>query len=229
MKSIFMKAKKKLNNAGMTLIEILVAMALLVAAIIPLSAGYIYSAKHSAKAKHMQQASILAHTMIENCKAYSAEEIEEIMGDSTDSKKFIPNATTEIWDTSITDGYQFYFDDVVVYDDGAGNRSTQVYDLSMRIKPISAMEKNIMLYSNMNKYADAMLLPNQSMDTTNTFVPADCDVDAYENACSLIAQKIIDHYNSLSGGVTYASPTKDMVASDLESGNNAGELKLKRK
>ena len=225
MKKKIVRMKKKLNNAGMTLIEVLVAMALLVIAIIPLSGGYIYSAKHSAKAKHMQQTSILAHTMIENCKAYSVEEIEDLVTAGT----FIPNTTTHVWDTSITDGYQFYFDDVVVYDDGAGNRSSQVYDLSMRIKPVTSMEKDIMLYSNMNKYADAMILPNQTMDTTNTYTPSDCDVAAYEYACSMIATEVNNVAAGLPSGVTFTPATKDTVAVDLQSGVNAGKLTIDRK
>lgn len=222
MKKKILKVKKKLNNAGMTLIEVLVAMALLVVAIIPLSGGYIYSAKHSAKAKHMQQATILAHTMIENCKAYSMKEIDKMI---VTDKNFMPNTESDkhIKDTSVAGAYQYYFDDVVVYTDSVGTKSSQVYDLSMRIEALPSGERNILKYSNMNKYTDAVFVANQTMDSTNTFTADQCDVKAYEYGLGLIATKVNDYIDG-NATCTHAPFTaSDIEASMLPGGENAGE------
>lgn len=224
-KKLLKKMKRKVNNAGMTLIEILVAMALLVVAIIPLSAGYIYSAKHSAKAKHMQQTSVLAHTMIENCKAYSFDEIDKMV---TVTKNFMPNteADKHFKDPSVVDGAQYYFDDVVVYTDESGNASTQIYDLSMRITPILSMNKEIMLYSDMNEYSDAFLLPSTLSTTGQRFDEA--EGIAYDYLLDQIAVKI-NADAATHSGQTLINADRGSIDTSLKTGTNSGLVTLERR
>ena len=75
--------KRKLNNSGMTLVEIIVAIALLSIAIVPLMYAFVNVARFSGKARGLQQETVIAYTVMENCKALSAEEIEEQMTNGT--------------------------------------------------------------------------------------------------------------------------------------------------
>lgn len=60
---------KKLDNKGMTLIELIIAVAILVLAAIPLVYGFISSAKYNAKARIKHQTTAVAQTIIEDFKA----------------------------------------------------------------------------------------------------------------------------------------------------------------
>lgn len=234
MKKKIVKMKRKLNNAGMTLIEILVAMALLVIAIIPLSGGYIYSAQNSVKAKHRQQTSILAHTMIENCKAYNLAKINEMVGDGT----FMPNTeTTKHYsdpNNDIDDPYStfvYYFDDTKVFGDGEG--ASQKYDLKMTITPISAAKKDIMSYNKMNKYSDAIFNAQSVQETGGKFAK-ECDTEAYKYALDIIVGIVNTHGASqvaASPGSTFTPVTRTDVEESLKKdggGDNEGELKITR-
>lgn len=224
MKKKLHKIRKKVNNAGMTLIEILVAMTLLVVAIIPLSGGFIYSATNSAKAKHMQQTAVLANTMIENCKAYNVDMIKEMVLDGS----FMPNATSSVQDTSFTAGsYLYYFDDVVVYSDAAtGYESAIVYDVSMKIEPMGNPKK-IMDYSDINKYSDAVFIVNETPVDGDTFTAKECDAKAYQNGLELMAAKVNAKISE--NGWNHALFTYTDIETSMISGDNAGEkLKLTR-
>lgn len=152
--------RRKLNNDGLTLVEILVAIAIFSIAIVPLMYGFVYSAMNNAKAKHLQQTSTLAYTVIENCKAYSMDEIDDKINDGT----FLPDAAAG-YDGSVSGDPTkvYYFDDVNMYQsDETGNVSTQVYDIKMTITPFGA-EQDIMTYSDMNKYKDAVFIAESSL------------------------------------------------------------------
>lgn len=147
--------KRKLNNAGLTLVEILVAVAIFSIAIVPLMYGFVFSAMNNAKAKHLQQTSTLAYTIIENCKAYTMEEIEEKVADGS----FMPDAAASFDASVVGDPTKvFYFNDVNMYEsDEHGDTSTQVYDIKMTVTPMGA-EQDMMQYNNMNKYKDAIFM-----------------------------------------------------------------------
>ncbi len=74
--------REKLNNAGMTLVEILIAMFILSAAIVPMMYGFVRIARYSAHGRALQQTSGMAQTIMENCKAYSVEDIHNMMNGS---------------------------------------------------------------------------------------------------------------------------------------------------
>ena len=225
MKKKLHKIRKKVNNAGMTLIEILVAMTLLVVAIIPLSGGFIYSAMNSAKAKHMQQTAVLANTMIENCKAYNVDMIKKMVLDGS----FMPNATSSVQDTSFTAGsYLYYFDDVVVYSDAAtGYESAIVYDVSMKIEPMGNPKK-IMDYSDMNKYSDAVFIVNETPVDGGTFTAKECDAKAYQNGLVLMASKVTEAIND-NDDWNHSPFSYSDIENSMESGDNAGKkLELTR-
>lgn len=181
MKKLMAKFRKKVNNAGLTLIEILVAMAILTIAIIPLMSGYIYSVRHNNMAKDMQQTSILATTMIENCKAFDVDTIKS----KVTAGQFIPNAKKSIVAKDDETHYIYYFDDVKVYDG-----SNQIYDISMEIRNKGA-ESDLMYYEDMSPYNDAFFMA----DTTKSIGDPQYTMDqleamAYEHALNELKELI---------------------------------------
>lgn len=212
--------KRKLNNAGLTLVEILVAIAILSIAIVPLMYGFVYSARHNAKAKNLQQTSILAHTIIENCKAYSLEEIQNMVAAGT----FMPDAASHI-DASVAGSgqYTYYFDDVNIYKDAAGNSSSQVYDIAMKIEPYGA-QQDIMAYSDMNKYRDAVFMAESTMSMGSPSVSAKAlEASVY----NWVLERILDKVGLDAEAVPLT--TADIDNSFQTGGRNAGMvLTLKR-
>lgn len=222
------KGKKKLNNAGLTLVEILVAMAILTAAIIPIMYGYIYSVKNNNRAKDMQQTSVIAHTMIENCKAYDVETIDEMVRNGA----FMPDALDSIVDTANApaNGYLYYFDDVTVYSDGT-NRSAQVYDLSMKITPIYG-ESDLMHYEDMSPYNDAIFIGDATLSTGSPAVTMESlQAVAYESALQQLQDLIkLDSLNSPANttGTAVQMSLGDIDTNLKPGGRNDGLLRLTR-
>ena len=68
---------RKLNNLGMSLVEVVVAIAILSIAILPVLSTFIQSARYNARARVRQQTTAAAQTVMENFKAYSIDEIKQ--------------------------------------------------------------------------------------------------------------------------------------------------------
>ena len=191
----------KLNDAGMTLIEVLVAMFILAIAIVPLMFGYVHSAKNSNKARDLQQTSVLANTVIENCKAYTVTQIDQMvtsgnitLPDGTmRTVEFVDNATAKYKSSSVPAGeYLYHFDNVNMYDDGSGNTSNQIYDVSVAMKPYGA-ESDLMLYEDMNPYKDALFMAGSTLSESAPPRTAEyLESIAYEYAVETMADYIED-------------------------------------
>jgi len=78
-----MLCSKKRNNAGMSLIEVVVAIAILSIVILPVLHTFIQSARYNARARVRQQTTAAAQTVMENLKAYSVGEICRQFRDNT--------------------------------------------------------------------------------------------------------------------------------------------------
>lgn len=74
---------RKLNNLGMSLVEVVVAMAILSIVILPVLRTFVQSARYNATARMRQQTTAAAQTVMENLKAYPVEEIEGQFDDVT--------------------------------------------------------------------------------------------------------------------------------------------------
>ena len=207
--------KRKLNNAGLTLVEILVAVAIFSIAIVPLMYGFVFSAMNNAKAKHLQQTSTLAYTIIENCKAYTMEEIETKVLDGS----FMPDATASYDGSTLGSTTKvYYFDDVNMYknDDDVTDISTQVYDIKMTITPMGA-EQDLMQYNNMNRYKDAIFLAESTLSTGATPSSArQLEDGLYEWVLELIRLKVATDADAIPLTLT------DIENSMATGGKNAG-------
>lgn len=65
----------KLNNVGMSLVEVVIAMAIMSIVILPVLHTFVQSARYNATARMRQQTTAAAQTVMENFKAYSVQEI----------------------------------------------------------------------------------------------------------------------------------------------------------
>lgn len=66
---------RKLNNAGMSLVEVIVAMAILSVVILGVLYSFVYSARFNARSRERQQTTAAAQTVMEYFKAYSVQSI----------------------------------------------------------------------------------------------------------------------------------------------------------
>lgn len=66
---------RKLNNVGMSLVEVVIAMAIMSIVILPVLHTFVQSARYNATARMRQQTTAAAQTVMENFKAYSVQEI----------------------------------------------------------------------------------------------------------------------------------------------------------
>lgn len=66
---------KKLNNKGLTLVEVIVAVAILSFAILPLMYTFVYTSRFNAKSREQQRATSAAEAILENYKAFPLTDI----------------------------------------------------------------------------------------------------------------------------------------------------------
>lgn len=204
--------KSKLNNAGMTLVELLIAMAILAVASTAILAAFVNSFRYSVRGRELQQTTVLANTIIENCKAYSKEDIETQMGNGT-FLSGMPGAAVEVGDI-------FYMQDIPL--------DNKLYDISLKmasrgINGSATTTHNIMLSTSMNSYKDAVFLPQDATytDGSNTWTAAQLDNMAY-----LLARQIIvagmetETETDPNGALTKVTLTPDYVAASFNDSSN---------
>ncbi len=150
-----MKEKLKLNNAGLTLVEIIVAIAIMSVAIIPLMYAFVNAARNNTRGRELQQTTVLANTIIENCKAYSA---EEIMNQMSPTGMFIDGVTTYASSGTNPINNTYYMAGVKL--------ENMMYDVEMKLSPhmVNGTPSNVMMmYSpSMNGYKDAIFTADES-------------------------------------------------------------------
>lgn len=66
---------RKLNNVGMSLVEVVIALAIMSIVILPVLRTFVQSTRYNATARMRQQTTAAAQTVMENFKAYSVQEI----------------------------------------------------------------------------------------------------------------------------------------------------------
>ncbi len=225
------KQNKKLNNAGLTLVEVLVAITILSVAIVPLMYSFVYVARHNLKARDLQQTTVLAHTVIENCKSYTLQEVEASITDSTaPTYPFLKNADSSVKDninSTATTTY-YHFDNVKMYSDGAGNVSNQVYDVRMTIEPAAGTEQLMMSYEDMNAYRDAVFMAETATtNTTPALNASDLDGIAHDRAIAEIKNLVSSHSMANHGFQVNMTDT-EVVNSFQTGGLNDGKLNARK-
>lgn len=83
-KKIFLKEysfRQLNNNAGFSLVELLIAVIILAIIVVPMLHGFVTSARMNGKARVTQRATTVAQDIMEGLKAYDIEELKEQFGD----------------------------------------------------------------------------------------------------------------------------------------------------
>lgn len=148
---VFKKKSLKLNNAGMTLIELLVAIAIMAVALAPLLYAFVNVARYNTRAREVQQTTTLAHTVMENCKAYSMEDIDTQMSNGT----FLTGVTAaQTYNDTGTGTY--YMTNVAL--------EGEKYDIALKFTPRgvngdATTSYDIIETQSMNRYLDAVFTP----------------------------------------------------------------------
>lgn len=130
------------NNIGMTLVELLVALAIFVAAIIPMLYAFVYSTGFNFKAQQTMQSTGIAQAIIEKCKGSNTDfkSISDILADGT---ILTANSRFSVGGHSHPSTNVYHFDDVramtfsgAAVNDTVDNGSTtrRAYDVVVTIK-----------------------------------------------------------------------------------------------
>ena len=225
--------KAKLNNAGMTLVEIIVAMGILSVAVIPLLFAFVNATRYNARGREVQQTTVLAHTVIENCKAYSLEEIDLQM---TNTHDFLEN-TVGGWDkvssTDVSTGISttsYYMTNVQV--------ENQRYDVELKLTPRKVggvgtsstdVQFEIMSTNTMNPYLDAVFTVQ---DDILSSAGVDASGNNYQGAATLDEQAYVYVLNEISAGIKTVAQgistiTEEVNLSAEEIENTIGSYGLK--
>lgn len=130
----------KCNNRGMTLVELLVAMAIFVAAIVPMLYAFVYSTAFNFKSQQTMQSTGIAQAIIEKTKAANSD-YESVIKALEDKSILEDHSRFTVGSASHT-GSIYYFNDVkaLTYTGAeasdavdAGNSTRRAYDVVVEI------------------------------------------------------------------------------------------------
>ncbi len=222
--------KAKLNNAGMTLVEILIAMAILSVAVIPLLFAFVNSFKYSIRGREVQQTTALAQTILENCKAYSPETVRTQMGADNGFLSGLTAANVYDPGNDFSVGNTFYMQDVPL--------ENQLYDITLEITPRSINNPTgstsymMMDTLSMNPYLDAVFMPTNAVYTDPTtgvtHTAADLESEVYKIALQRIADGIEAETEAELGVGNGEILSLNYIEDSFKTGANAKNLKLYR-
>lgn len=223
------KKRLKLNDAGMTLIELLVAIAIIAVALVPLLYAFVNSTKYNARAREIQQTTTLAHTVMENCKAYSLKDIKSQMNNGT----FLEGVTAA--QTKVS-GNKMYLTDVEV----EGKKYDIVLDFNPHELGFGATAQSafdILETKSMNPYLDAVFTPMGTDisysygGATIDFKAADMDQQAYLMILSKISENMHTKTESVLGvgkGIALTESQIDNSFTETGNPNNGKKLLIDR-
>lgn len=223
---------KKLNNKGMTLVELIVAIAILAVALIPLMYAFVSVARYSAKGRELQQATSITHTVMENCKAYSVDDIKnQIVNGTFFESKFAEGlklgASSTGYHVDGTDGFKFYIDDVQV--------DNQYYDVCFELDSYTDVMGNtasaqMMNYENINPTLDAIFMSQSTpVSETDTTVAAILDETAYWDSMNQIATLVSTYTSDTTNGLNVVGLSDVEVEASFGTGElNEDDFELKR-
>lgn len=183
--------KRKLNNVGMSLVELIVAMALLMIVTVPVLYTFVYSARNNARARLRQQTTAAAQTVMENLKAYS---MERICKDFNDKTFPVSGVGSSGFDELIMSGATINPEGVVSYSGGAielkisgMEYQRQTYDVDIKLTGHGSQASRI----------DSLIYDNPTQDNGVSYAVSNAamDSDALWEIMDIVAQKWNDEEN----------------------------------
>ncbi len=203
----------KKNHSGMTLVELIVAVAIFVAAIVPMLYAFVYSTGYNFRAQQTMQSTGIAQAVIERAKAANADynvitgllSNGNILKDGTNFSVGNPSgAAPDFWYNTVTASHN-------VEDAAAGYTNRRAYDVHVNISPITGG-----IY-------DISSIQSMSYDSTATFSDSETDLlltqdeIAIDKLAEKIENEVIVNSNvtiSPAGG-TIPEPASYFSASDV--------------
>ena len=165
---IWRRRNRKLNNAGMTQVEVIVAIIILSVAILPILHTFLSSTIYNARSRTRQQTTAAAQTVLENFKAYSVKEIcDQFVNVDGKSFSVSGSVTTQIVDPvthTLVSGpipggnMDFRILDMVY--------QNEHYDVEVNLKSHSSLAADMeaLIYENRSSQNAAAYVGLQSMD-----------------------------------------------------------------
>lgn len=193
----FFGEDEKLNNKGMSLVEIIIAMVILTIVVIPVLQVLITTTGFNTRAKQKQMTMNTAEAVMETFKAYDLEELCK-MYDAFPSESGLRGATTSVTgfrtglmgvveENPVFAGGQFVPSPLGNYLFTASNVQTDFgsYDVDIRVDkkelPSAGLEQDVLNISSLNEYTDAIFL---------------CSYDWDDMARREIMQRVVDEINA---------------------------------
>lgn len=198
---------RKLNDAGMSLVEVVISMAILSVVILGVLHSFVYSANYNARSRMRQQTTAAAQTVMENFKAYSVQEIYD---------KFAA------YDPEVS-GSGFVLNDGVgtAYTGQPGQDMTftisgmqyqnETYDVEVRLSghASQAADVDILSYSTPTQEHSAVFVGYAGMDA-----------DALTAIMGLVAQEWTDKENAALAGDATSDPDATPVPTTVSHSSN---------
>ncbi len=181
--------KRKLNNAGMTLIEVLVAMVILSCAVVPLMYSFVQIARYNLRGRDLQQTTVIAHTVMENCKAYNIDDIVTKVNNGSFLTGDYADGHNHFVKSIGGDAYEMYFTGLKV-----DNRN---YGVSLKLAPITEAKKSVTEFESMNPLLDGVFQAGATSATTLPDGSIVTAVEFEEYAFEFIFGQIADAVNAL--------------------------------
>lgn len=140
----------KLNNKGMTLIEVLIAMIIVSVVTVPLMYSFVQVARTNAKGRELQQTSVIAQTVMENCKAYNVEDMIQLFDDSDFLTGTYADSCSYNYVEPAAGGniHHFYIKGIAA--------DNKLYGVHIRLTPM--MTQTIDKYDNINSRRDGIFI-----------------------------------------------------------------------
>lgn len=211
----------KLNNCGLTLIEVLIAMTLLTIAIVPMLRAFVQVNRYGEKGRNLQQTTTIAQTAMENCKAYNITDIHNQMAEASFLSGDYLNGAT--WSFNEANG-TYYISDMIVDNRRVG--------MSVKLDPVSSTTEAITKYEDCNDRLDGIFVESLTMssdDNTKRFQEmANADYDAlFEKVVQKVNEKLVDEgYYALNGRQVTLDEVKASYFSST--GLNSEKIKIVR-
>lgn len=163
---------KKLNNEGMTLVEILAAIIILSVVSIVFLRSFTYAFKVNEQAKEKQYSMILAQSMMESIKAYDLDSLDKQFSDPAEPFRVYQGdsgAKSMVMTTSPSGDItrQYTVQDVVYQQAGLGDRYK--FNVDIEVKPRPGYKEVLASAQDINPYGDAVYVaqPNEQDDLIN--------------------------------------------------------------
>lgn len=159
---IWRRQNRKLNNAGMTLVEVIVAIVILSVAILPILHTFLSSTIYNARSRTRQQTTAAAQTVLENFKAYSVKEICDQFA-KVDGKSFSVSGGVE---TQIVDPATHT---LVSGPIPGGNMDFRILDMVYQNEHYD-VEVNLKSHSSLAADMEALIYENRSSQNAAAYV-----------------------------------------------------------